>query len=174
MSLRLGRLARNLGLHLIRRRPACGCGAFNLCLACPRWKLEAQARYHEEGAAGMHPLPDFAPGWRRFHHADSWHMRRMWSEGFAVYGNALLREIRAYQRQQLWLLLVAAVVAAAALASGSALAGICAGVLMAWAFRSELADRPRRLARFLRRAWADAGRPAAELSWPRDLEPRYR
>ena len=172
MSLRLGRLARNLGLHLIRCRPACGCGAFTLCLACPRWKLEAQARYHEEGAAGLHPLPDFAPGWRRFHHADSWHMRRLWAEGFASYGNDLLRSIRAYQRQRGWLLLAAGVLAGCALASGSALAGVCALVLVCWAFREELADRPRRLARFLRRAWVDACQPEGDLAWPRDLSTR--
>ena len=146
MSLRLGRLTRNLALHLIRRRPACGCGAFTLCLACPRWKLEAQARYHEEGAAGMHPLPDFAPGWRCYYHADSWHLRLLWIGGFADYGNRLLAEIRAYRRQQGVLLVAAGVLGGVGVSAGLPLALACALVLGAWAYRSELAAMARRVA----------------------------
>lgn len=55
--MRILRFFRNLLLHALLVRPACGCGMFTMCLACPEWKLAIQHRYHEEGAAGLHPLP---------------------------------------------------------------------------------------------------------------------
>ena len=159
---RLERFARNLLLHATRVRPACGCHAFAICYACPRWKTEAQQRYHEEGAAGLHPLPEHAPGWRHLYHAESWEIRRRWMAhpgGFAGHANDLLRRIRSYERWQLRLLFAAALLAGFGLGSGSAIVVAASIVLGLWAFRDWLSGLPRRLGRLLRKAWASAADP---------------
>lgn len=156
MWTRLARFALNLWLHARRVRPACGCHAFATCDTCPRWKLEAQVRYHEEGAAGLHLLPEHAPGWRYFYDADSWKMRRRWGThpgGFSGYANGLLQQIRSYQTWQFRLCVAAGLLGGLSLGVGLGAVFFAAMFLGAWAFREELTGPVRRAGRLLHRAW---------------------
>lgn len=157
--MQLLRFLRNLLLHVFLVRPACGCGMFTMCLACPKWKLVLQHQYHEEGAAGRHTLPIWPREWRTIHHRDAHAIRtRMLMEpgGEAAYLSRLATAVARYRRQQSWVLMGAGAVAGLAVAIGSAALCVLAGIVALCAFRDEVSGVVFRAGRLLARAWRDA------------------
>lgn len=157
--MQLLRFLRNLLLHVFLVRPACGCGMFTMCLACPKWKLVLQHQYHEEGAAGRHTLPIWPREWRTIHHRDAHAIRtRMLMEpgGEAAYLSRLATAVARYRRQQPWVLAGAGTLGGLALAIGSAALCVLAGIVALCAFRDEVSGVVFRAGRLLARAWRDA------------------
>lgn len=158
--MRLLRFLRNLLLHALLVRPACGCGMFTMCLACPPWKLALQHQYHEEGAAGRHTLPVWPREWRTIHHRDAHAIRmRMVTEpgGDVAYLNRLATAWTRYQQQRPWVLMGAGTLGGLAIALGSVVLGVLAGIVALYAFRDEVFGRVIQAGRLLARAWRDAG-----------------